>query len=153
MPNAISWRQALLVLSLLWLTGATAFGAGSPAPFANQHGVNQHGAPSALPPRAPSCISTAALSAENCGTPTGLKCCVGRPLTSSAPFCSTRTRSTPCTSPIPRKPNGPSASIVSSCPAGDVVFGSLLSLTDQEAELDVPLLGPTARAAKATSNE
>jgi hypothetical protein len=43
--------------------------------------------------------------------------------------------------PDPMKPERPVGQYCFELSGGDVVFGSLASLTDQEAELDVPLLG------------
>jgi peroxiredoxin len=43
--------------------------------------------------------------------------------------------------PDPMKPERPLGEYCFELSAGDVVFGSLLNLTDQEAELDVPLVG------------
>jgi thiol-disulfide isomerase/thioredoxin len=43
--------------------------------------------------------------------------------------------------PDPMKPERPVGEYCFELSAGDVVFGSLVSLTDQEAELDVPLVG------------
>jgi thiol-disulfide isomerase/thioredoxin len=135
MPNAISWRQALLVLSLLGLSGATAFGAGSPSTASSSTAPTN-----TAPPSAVLYLNSGFVRGElrDSNQPEVL-CWQAADFVT--PFRFDTHQIDAVYFPDPTKAERPVGQYCFELSGGDVVFGSLLSLTDEEAELEVPLLG------------
>jgi thiol-disulfide isomerase/thioredoxin len=153
MPNAISWRQTLRGVSrvnrsllgivlrllwlpwLLWLTSATSFGAGSPSTA-----PTSTGATNTAPPSAVLYLNSGFVRGElrDSNRPEVL-CWQAADFVS--PFQFDTHQIDAVYFPDPIKAERPVGQYCFELSGGDVVFGSLLSLTDEEAELDVPLLG------------